>query len=134
MAIYGDPIGERHFVKTWGHSAIALSDFESARDAFKEEFVAGLKQSPKILPCKFFYDARGSLLFDQICKLDEYYLTRAETSILRENIFDICTLCGARCVLIELGSGSSSKTRLLLDHLEAPVAYVPIDISRDHLL
>jgi dimethylhistidine N-methyltransferase len=113
---------------------IRLSDFEPTPDNFKAEFIAGLKRRPKILPCKLFYDEHGSRLFDQICQLDEYYLTRAETEILRNNITEIAALCGPRCVLVEPGSGSSSKTRLLLDHLERPVAYVPIDISRAHLL
>ena len=101
---------------------------------FQSEFLAGLKRHPKTLPCKFFYDERGSTLFDDICELEEYYLTRTETKILRDNVEEISALCGSDCVLIELGSGRSSKTRLLLDHLETPVAYVPIDISRRHLL
>ncbi len=113
---------------------LRLSDFEPGPDSFKAEFIAGLKRRPKILPCKFFYDERGSRLFDQICELDEYYLTRVETEILRNNVAQIATLCGPRCLLVELGSGSSSKTRWLLGHLERPVAYMPIDISRAHLL
>ena len=112
---------------------IRLSDFEPTPDTFKAEFIAGLERHPKVLPCKFFYDEHGSRLFDQICKLDEYYLTRAETEILRNNITEIAALCGPDCVLVEPGSGSSSKTRLLLDYLERPVAYVPIDISQAHL-
>jgi dimethylhistidine N-methyltransferase len=113
---------------------VILSDFEPTSDTFEAEFIAGLKRDPKILPCKFFYDQRGSQLFDRICELDEYYLTRTETKILRDNISEIAELCGAECFLVELGSGQSSKTRLLLDHLERPAAYVPIDISRRHLV
>jgi len=115
-------------------SEIVLNDFAPTPSDFQSEFVAGLKRHPKTLPCKFFYDERGSLLFDEICELEEYYLTRTETKILHDNIAEISALCGSDCVLVELGSGRSSKTRLLLDHLETPVAYVPIDISRPHLL
>jgi len=115
-------------------SEIVLNDFAPTPANFQSEFVAGLKRRPKTLPCKFFYDERGSTLFDEICELEEYYLTRTETKILQDNIEEICGICGSDCVLVELGSGRSSKTRLLLDHLETPVAYVPIDISRPHLL
>jgi len=112
---------------------VRLSDFEPAPDDFKAEFIAGLERHPKVLPCKVFYDEHGSRLFDQICQLDEYYLTRAEAEILRNNTTEIAALCGPSCVLVEPGSGNSSKTRLLLDHLERQVAYVPIDISQAHL-
>src|SRR5579859_6670729 len=112
---------------------VVLSDFEPRQEDFEAEFIAGLERRPKLLPCKFFYDERGSRLFDHICELHEYYLTRTETEILQDNIAEIAALCGPGCILVELGSGSSTKTRLLLDHLEAPVAYVPIDISRRQL-
>jgi dimethylhistidine N-methyltransferase len=115
-------------------SEIVLNDFAPTPANFQSEVVAGLKRRPKTLPCKFFYDERGSTLFDEICELEEYYLTRTETKILQDNIEEICGICGSDCVLVELGSGRSSKTRLLLDQLETPVAYVPIDISRPHLL
>lgn len=114
--------------------ALVLRDFEPTPADLRSEFLAGLKQAPKQLPCKFFYDAEGSRLFDRICGLPEYYLTRTESHILRDNIGEIVALCGSRCLLVELGSGSSSKTRLLLDHLPDLSAYVPIDISRRHLL
>ncbi|MFN7138303.1 MAG: L-histidine N(alpha)-methyltransferase [Limisphaerales bacterium] len=106
----------------------------SEASRLREEFVSGLRRYPKMVPCKFFYDKRGSLLFDQICGLEEYYITRAEAGILTENIDEIVALCGPECLLVEFGSGNSSKTRLLLNHLRRPVAYVPIDISRPHLL
>lgn len=121
-------------MRTETHGDILLNDFEPPPESIQREFVSGLMQCPKTLPCKFFYDARGSRLFDQICELDEYYLTRTETSILRENITQIAELCGPRCRLVELGSGSSRKTRLLLEHLNSLAAYVPIDISRTHLV
>ena len=121
-------------MKTAVCNEIVVSDFEPTPEDLRAEFLAGLSRRPKTLPCKFFYDQRGSLLFDQICELEEYYLTRTEIKILRDNVAEIAALCGPNCLLVELGSGSSSKTRLLLDHLETPVAYVPIDISRPHLL
>ncbi len=99
-----------------------------------EEILDGLRQDQKELPSKFFYDERGSELFERITKLDEYYLTRAETAILNNNIDDITESIGTQAMLIELGSGSSSKTRLLLDQLPDLAAYVPVDISEEYLL
>ena len=113
---------------------ILLSDFEPAVADLETEFLAGLSRSPKTLPCKFFYDERGSQLFDRICELDEYYVTRTELSILRTRMDEIAGVCGSEAIVVELGSGSSLKTRLLLDHLDAPVAYMPIDISRAQLI
>jgi dimethylhistidine N-methyltransferase len=112
----------------------ALHDFEPSTDRFFDELFLGLSGNPKSIPSKYFYDKTGSELFDQICCLDEYYPTRTEMRILRDNVAEICTLFGRECRLVELGSGSSAKTRVLLDHLYEPAAYVPIDISRDHLL
>ena len=91
----------------------------------------GLSQTPKTLPPQYFYDAQGSELFEQICQLPEYYLTRTEASILQESAAAIAQHT-APCELIELGSGSSTKTRLLLDayqHQKAPLCYRPIDVS-----
>ena len=113
---------------------IELHDFEPKLDNFREEVARGLGQTPKTLPCKFFYDERGSQLFDQICELPEYYLTRTESALMRQHSREMAALCGPRCLLVEYGSGSSSKTRILLDHLAQPAAYVPIDISREHLV
>ncbi|HBE18047.1 MAG TPA: L-histidine N(alpha)-methyltransferase [Cyanobacteria bacterium UBA11149] len=95
------------------------------------DVIQGLTRSPKTLPPKYFYDARGSELFEQICQLPEYYPTRTEAAILREYASEIAQLVGA-CELVELGSGSSSKTRLLLDAYQSlgyHCKYVPIDIS-----
>lgn len=101
------------------------------------EALAGLTRSPKTLPSKLFYDERGSALFDQICQTPEYYLTRTELAITQRHAADMAQLIGPDATLIELGSGSSIKTRLLLDHLDAagmpPRAYVPVDISGSHL-
>jgi L-histidine Nalpha-methyltransferase len=93
-----------------------------------------LRRRPRIIPPKFFYDARGSELFDLICTTPEYYLTRTETGILDEFGADMAERMGASCVLIELGSGSAAKTPLLLQHLANDAAYVPIDICAPPLL
>jgi dimethylhistidine N-methyltransferase len=111
-----------------------LHDFAPARDDFRAQVVHGLRQTRKLLPCKFFYDQRGSQLFDQICDLQEYYLTRTELGILRTHVGDMAARLGPRCRIVEYGSGSSLKTRLLLDCVQDPAAYVPLDISREHLL
>lgn len=89
----------------------------------------GLAAPRKTLPCKYFYDARGSALFERICDLPEYYPTRTELAILEAHAGEMAACLGSRCLLIELGSGSSRKTRLLLDRLHEPAGYVPIDIS-----
>ncbi len=111
-----------------------LHDLEPATGDFRAEVLDGLGRKRKQLPCKFFYDKRGSELFDEICRLEEYYLTRTELSILFRHAAEIASVLGHDCLLIEYGSGSSLKTRILLDHLESPAGYVPIDISREHLL
>lgn len=115
------------------NQATALLDLEPTVAVFLDDVVEGLSQSPKCLPCKYFYDERGSQLFDQICELDEYYLTRAELSVMRQYAGEMAEQIGPEVMLVEYGSGSSIKTRLLLDHLPDPVAYVPVDISREHL-
>jgi dimethylhistidine N-methyltransferase len=113
---------------------VRLHDIEPERKRFCDDVVAGLRCSPKTLPCKYFYDERGSRLFERICELDEYYLTRTELAILERSVAEMARCLGPRCMVIEPGSGSATKTRLLLEALEAPVAYVPVDISRDVLL
>ncbi len=113
---------------------IDLHDFEPEVDSFREEVLRTLQQPQKEIPCKYFYDEHGSHLFDQICDLDEYYPTRTELSIMQAHAGEMGQLLGRGCFLVEYGSGSSLKTRVLLDHLAAPAAYVPIDISREHLM
>lgn len=95
--------------------------------------IEGLSRTPPRLPHKLFYDRDGSILFDQICELPEYYLTRAEIEILETYGAEIAAALGPRAVLVELGSGSSTKTRLLLDSLPDLHRYVPVDISAEHL-
>ncbi|MCA9210632.1 MAG: L-histidine N(alpha)-methyltransferase [Planctomycetales bacterium] len=101
---------------------------------FRRDVLHGLTQHPKRLPCKYFYDRRGSQLFDQICELDEYYLTRTELSIMREHAGEMAGWIGTDAMVVEFGSGSSTKSRLLLDRLDESTVYVPVDISREHLL
>lgn len=115
-------------------SAPRLHDFAPAREDFRTQVARGLASSHKHLPCKFFYDLRGSQLFDQICELPEYYPTRTELAILQNHAAEMAAACGRQCQLVEYGSGSSLKTRLLLDRLTEPAGYVPLDISREHLL
>jgi len=112
----------------------AFHDFHPEVEDFKSAVEAGLARTPKELPCKFFYDERGSKLFDAICALDEYYPTRTEIALLQANARRIAELIGENCQLIEFGSGSSVKVRILLDALKSVAAYTPVDISREHLL
>jgi uncharacterized SAM-dependent methyltransferase len=102
-------------------------------ETLAREVMRGLKSNPKMLPPKLFYDTVGAALFEQICELPEYYLTRAELEILRARSDAIAELAGPGSSLIEYGSGSGVKIRLLLDALQSPAAYVPIDISREQL-
>ena len=112
---------------------IDLHDFLPEIDTFREDVLCGLSRSPKELSCKYFYDRRGSRLFDRICELEEYYPTRTEMAIMRRHGVEMAALLGPHCRLVEYGSGSSLKTRILLDHMDRPAAYVPLDISREHL-
>jgi len=103
------------------------------RDAFARDLLEGLRTTPKRIPCKYFYDAEGSRLFDGICDLPEYYQTRTEIALLETKAAEIAAMMGENAELIELGAGSLRKVRVLLDALVAPRAYVPIDISGDYL-
>jgi dimethylhistidine N-methyltransferase len=114
-------------------ASFAFHDLAPGEDSFRDAVLGGLSGNPKSLPCKFFYDERGSALFEAICEVPEYYLTRAEMAILEAHAGDIAARIGPHCRLVELGSGASRKVRLLLNALEAPLAYVPVDISRDFL-
>jgi dimethylhistidine N-methyltransferase len=103
-------------------------------DEFMVTVRAALRRKPRAIPPKYFYDARGSELFDLICTTPEYYPTRTETGILDQFGAEMADHVGTSCVLIELGSGSATKTPLLLRHLAEDAAYVPIDICEPHLL
>ncbi len=98
------------------------------------EIIDGLRQPEKMISPKYFYDERGSRLFDEITQLPEYYPTQTELGIMRENIGEIAKLVGPQASLIEFGSGSSHKTRVLLENLFEQAVYVPVDISEQHLL
>lgn len=98
------------------------------------EIIQSLSKSQKELSCKFFYDEQGSILFEQISELEEYYLTRTEISILNNNIENISDTVGEEALILELGSGSSRKIRILLDNFKRVAAYIPVDISREFLL
>ena len=94
----------------------------------------GLRRSPRAVPPKFFYDAAGSALFDQICELPEYYPTRTEIALLARHGREMAECIGTGADLVEYGAGSLRKVRLLLDALQRPARYVPIDLSAEHLL
>jgi len=103
---------------------------------FARAVEVGLTAKPKYLPCRFFYDDEGSRLFEEICELPEYYLTRAERSILRDHAQEIASRFSGPVTLAELGSGSASKTRILIEALLArhgALRYVPVDISHSML-
>lgn len=97
------------------------------------EILEGLRGSQKTLPSKYFYDEEGSRLFERITRLEEYYPTRTELGILEERLPEIARRIGKNAILIELGSGSSRKTRMLLDELPELAGYVPVDISGEYL-
>lgn len=112
---------------------IQIHDFEPRSGDLLNEAIAGLKQTQKELPCKYFYDAVGAELFEQICNLPEYYPTRTELKIMRDHVAEMADCIGPNARIVEYGSGEGLKTRLLLDALKNPTAYLPIDIARDQL-
>ena len=111
-----------------------LHDMGWSERSFLEALLAGLSKPQKSIPCQFLYDPEGAHLFDRICELPEYYPTRTEIRILQSHAHDLAHMVGPDAVLYELGSGSSTKTPIILDRLERPFAYVPIDVARDHLI
>jgi dimethylhistidine N-methyltransferase len=119
--------------------ALEVSDIDTparsmpACAEFAESLLLALRSRPRRIAPKFFYDEAGSALFEAICALDEYYLTRCEVSILRQHAAQIAHLIGLRAEIIEFGAGSGSKIRILLDALARPTRYVPVDLSVAHL-
>jgi len=113
---------------------VKLLDHKPAAHDEAAEILAGLRRDPKEISPKFFYDEIGSGLFEQICAQPEYYPTLTEIGIMREHVGDIADLIGPNASIIEFGSGASTKTRLLLGAVPELAAYVPVDISREHLL
>lgn len=123
-----------HPDRRWMFAGVRLADDDgpaeaSSENAFLAEVIDGLSATPKTLPAKYFYDAEGSRLFEQICDLPEYYLTRTETALLREIAPEIAAHIPEDAALVEFGSGASTKTRLLLDAAPQVSVYAPIDIS-----
>ncbi len=112
----------------------SLHDFAPEQESFRDAVLTGLSAPQKAIPARFLYDEAGSRLFDRICKLPEYYPTRTELKILTDKASEIAAAIGPDIALLEFGAGSSQKARLLLDALESPAAYEPIDVSRDHLI
>ena len=112
--------------------ALVDLDHEGVDRAFRADVLEGLAQEPKAVPARWFYDEEGSRLFEEITRLPEYYLTRAETEILRTRCTDFRQLIPPGRAVVEFGSGSSVKTPLLLECVE-PAAYIPLDISGDFL-
>jgi dimethylhistidine N-methyltransferase len=115
------------------NDSAALLQRSSATTAFLVETLAGLSKSPKELLCKFFYDDRGARLFQRICELPEYYITRTELGILRLCGAEMAEALGPNVELIGLGTGAGTKTRILLEELRDPAVYIPIDISSEQL-
>ena len=119
-----------------GRYALTESDPHRRLDSFADAVEAGLSARPKTLPCRFLYDEIGSELFEEICELPEYYLTRAEHQLLSDHADELVAKLPTPITLAELGSGSSSKTRLLIEALlrrQPKLRYVPVDISRSML-
>jgi dimethylhistidine N-methyltransferase len=109
-------------------------DFKPGLESFLAEVLIGLRRPQKELPSKYFYDERGSQLFERICELKEYYITRIEASLMQAHIKEMVELIGPRVLVIEHGCGNCEKVRFLMDHLHDPVAFIPIDISQEQLL
>lgn len=115
------------------HQAEKMSEQQPGQAEFLAHVHEGLAAPQKWLSPMYFYDAAGSRLFDEICELDEYYPTRTELEIIETQLDGIVDAIGPQALIIEPGSGSSLKTRTLLAALQAPSAYVPVEISREHL-
>ena len=113
-------------------AGLYFHDYHPSSASLISEVLEGLAATPKVLPPKLFYDDRGAQLFERICELPEYYLTRTEIAILERHASEIAGLIDDSSCLLELGSGAGVKVRLLLEHLR-PAMYVPIDISRQQL-
>lgn len=112
----------------------ALTDLRPQPDDIAADAIAGLSRTPKSLPSKYFYDAEGSRLFEAITRQPEYYLTRVELALMEAQMPSIAQAIGGGVHVVEFGSGSGRKTELLLEGLDAPVAYTPIEISRTALM
>jgi len=117
-----------------GTAGVAFVDLEPSVESLESAVLDGLTRKPKAIASKFFYDERGSELFEQICELPEYYPTRTELGILRENAAKLADIIGSEAHVIELGAGALEKIRILLAALDRPAQFTALDISGDHLL
>ncbi len=118
------------------HPLRALQPASAAPPATSDllsDVIAGLSSDPRALPCKYFYDERGAALFQKICELPEYYVTRTEIDILSRHHSEIAAQIGPNVELIGLGTGAGTKTRIVIEALEKPAVYVPVDISEKQL-
>ncbi len=115
-------------------SSLVLTDLEPSAEDMTAVVLEGLSRSQKALPSAFLYDEPGSALFDEICRLPEYYPTRTELAIMQTSLPEMAAAIGPEALVIEYGSGTGLKTRRLLSALENPVAYVPVEISREFLM
>jgi len=120
--------------ETITRSTIDLLDLHPPHDDVQAAVIAGLSSMPKTLPCKLLYDERGSQLFEQICELPSYYPTRTETAIMHRHLPAMAERIGRRAMVIEFGSGAGDKSDLLLDALDDPAVFVPIEIDRTILM
>ncbi|MBI4296409.1 MAG: L-histidine N(alpha)-methyltransferase [Chloroflexi bacterium] len=120
-------------MKNTESTRVKLDQFRPGLEQFRAEVISGLQKQQKELPSKYFYDEKGSRLFERICTLDEYYIPRTERAIMKACIDEVVELIGPRVFLLEYGSGDCRKVRFLLDNLDEPVAYAPIDISMEQL-
>ena len=111
-----------------------LVDMEPSTAEFQNAVLTGLSQPQKSIPCKFFYDAEGSALFEAICETPEYYPTRTERALLSKIVPEIAAHTGAGRAIVEFGSGAGTKIRTLIAAMNSPAAYVPVDISRARLV
>jgi len=120
---------------TMAHDSVMAPDSVSIPESsdFLADVLSGLSSNPRTLPCKYFYDERGATLFQKICELPEYYVTRIEIDILDRNRDDIASQLGPKVELIGLGTGAGTKTRILIEALEDPAVYIPVDISETQL-
>jgi dimethylhistidine N-methyltransferase len=132
LAVQGRAFGQGYSMNP--SNLLGDYDFGVCVNNFRQDVLDGLQKQPKSLPPKYFYDERGSRLFNQICETPEYYLTRCETQILTQHAAEMLKLVAGPIHLIELGSGSSMKTRFLLEASAVIRTYLPIDIAKDELL
>jgi len=113
---------------------LEVADYGLEIEHFRQDLLDGLTQPQKRVPCKYLYDAEGSLIFDRICEVGDYYPTRTETRIKRRYAGEIAEAIGPRALVVEPGSGNGDKAIRLLETLDEPVAYVPLEISKEHMI